>query len=162
MRGTSPRTGREAVARPILFFSHEIKKANFFYFRRGVGYPPAQQEKARLFFYSEGVRSQIGISCGVFRETKKKYGPRAWASSQGLRPQVWFQGLPASPRPGPSRAPNVGPGPNHQKWPESGPESTVWAENRSKRMPGPLRSVCDGSSPLQGAVLRPKKVKKSG
>ena len=33
-----------------------------------------------------------------------------------------------------------------------GPESTVWAENRSRSMPGPLRSVWDGSNPLQGAV----------
>ena len=40
---------------------------------------------------------------------------------------------------------------------ESGSESTVWAENRSRSMPGPLRSVWDGSNPLQGAVPRPKK-----
>ena len=33
-----------------------------------------------------------------------------------------------------------------------GPESTVWAENGSKSMPGPLRSVWDGSNPLKGAV----------
>ena len=36
---------------------------------------------------------------------------------------------------------------NHQKWPEMGPESTVWAENRSRSMPGPFRSVWEGSSP---------------
>ena len=43
-------------------------------------------------------------------------------------------------------------GQKHQKWSEMGPESTVWAENRSRSMPGPLRSVWDGSNPLQGAV----------
>ena len=40
----------------------------------------------------------------------------------------------------------------HQKWSEMGPESTVWAENRSRSMPGPLRSLWDGSNPLKGAV----------
>ena len=40
-----------------------------------------------------------------------------------------------------------------------GPESMVWAENGSKSMPGPLRSVWDGSSPLQGAVLGQKSQK---
>ena len=43
-------------------------------------------------------------------------------------------------------------GQKHQTWPEMGPESTVWPENRSRSMPGPLRSVWDGSNPLQGAV----------
>ena len=45
------------------------------------------------------------------------------------------QGLPASPWPGPggpSPAQNVGSGPNHQTWPELGPESTVRPENRSR------------------------------
>ena len=42
---------------------------------------------------------------------------------------------------------------NHQKRPESGPESTVWLENRSRSIPGLLRSVSDQS-------LTPKKVKK--
>ena len=36
-------------------------------------------------------------------------------------------------------------GQKHQKCPEMGPESTVWAENRSRSMPGPLRSVSDWS-----------------
>ena len=43
-------------------------------------------------------------------------------------------------------------GPKHQKWPEMGPESTVRAETWSRSMPGPLRSLWDGSNPLQGAV----------
>ena len=50
-------------------------------------------------------------------------------------------------------------GPKHQKWIEMDPESMVWAEHRSRSMPGPLRSVWDGSNPLQGAVPA-KKVKK--
>ena len=65
------------------------------------------------------------------------------------------QGLPASPWPGPggsSAAQNVSSGPNHQKWPESGPESTVWLETWSRSMSGPFRSLWDGSNPLQGAV----------
>ena len=33
-----------------------------------------------------------------------------------------------------------------------GPESTVWAETWSRSMPGPFRSLWDGSNPLQGAV----------
>ena len=45
--------------------------------------------------------------------------------------------------------------PNHEKWPKSGPESTVWYENRSRSMPRPLRSASDRS---RGQ----KKVKKSG
>ena len=68
------------------------------------------------------------------------------------------QGLPSSPWPGPgdpSPAKNVGSGPNHQKWSESGPEATVWPENRSRSMPGPFRSVSDRSRDQ-------KKVKKSG
>ena len=42
-------------------------------------------------------------------------------------------------------------GPKHPKWAKMGPESTVWVENRSRSMPGPLRSVGDESNPLQGA-----------
>ena len=60
---TRPGTAREALARTILFFFSRIKTENgFFLFSEGVGYPPAQQEKAGHFFYSEGVRSKIGIS----------------------------------------------------------------------------------------------------
>ena len=43
-------------------------------------------------------------------------------------------------------------GPKHQKWSEMGPESTVWPETWSRSMPGPFRSLWDGSNPLQGAV----------
>ena len=43
-------------------------------------------------------------------------------------------------------------GQKHQKWFEMGPESTVWAENWSRSMPGPLPGLWDGSNPLQGAV----------
>ena len=43
-------------------------------------------------------------------------------------------------------------GQKHQKWSEMGPESTVWAETWSRSMPGPFRSLWDGSNPLQGAV----------
>ena len=37
-------------------------------------------------------------------------------------------------------------------WPEMGRESTVWPETWSRSMPGPFRSLWDGSNPLQGAV----------
>ena len=47
----------------------------------------------------------------------------------------------------------------HQKWPEMGPESTVRGDNRSRSMPGPLRSVWDGSNPLKGAVPKQKSQK---
>ena len=50
-------------------------------------------------------------------------------------------------------------GQKHQKWPELAPESMVWTENRSRSMPGPLRSFWDGSNPLQGPP-RTQKVKK--
>ena len=50
-------------------------------------------------------------------------------------------------------------GQKHQKWPKMGPESMVWAEHRSRIMPGPLRSVWDGSNPLKGAVPGPKSQK---
>ena len=40
----------------------------------------------------------------------------------------------------------------HQIWPEMGRESTVWPETWSRSMPGPFRSLWDGSNPLQGAV----------
>ena len=43
-------------------------------------------------------------------------------------------------------------GSKHRKWLEMGPESTVRAENGSRSMPGPLRSLWDLSNPLQGAV----------
>ena len=43
-------------------------------------------------------------------------------------------------------------GQKYQKWSEMGPESIVWAENGSRSIPGPIRSVWDGSNPLQGAV----------
>ena len=65
---TRPGTGSEARARPVLFFLTH-KKGGLFYFRGGVGYPPATQEKARLFVYLEGVRSQIGI-CGLGRASQ--------------------------------------------------------------------------------------------
>ena len=39
-----------------------------------------------------------------------------------------------------------------QIWPEIGRESTVWRETWSRSMPGPFRSLWDGSNPLQGAV----------
>ena len=45
-----------------------------------------------------------------------------------------------------------GPVPKHQIWPEMGRESTVWPETWSRSMPGPFRSLWDGSNPLQGAV----------
>ena len=74
------------------------------------------------------------------------------------------QGLPASPWAGPKASPpvpglakthqNVGSGQNRQKRPESDPESTVRAENRSRSMPGQLQSVSDRSRDQ-------KKVKKS-
>ena len=58
------------------------------------------------------------------------------------------------------RGPRASSGPNlifksdqkHEKRAEMGPESMVWAENRSRSMPGPLLSVWDGSNPLQGDV----------
>ena len=43
-------------------------------------------------------------------------------------------------------------GRKHQKWSEMTPESTVRAETWSGSMPGPLRSLWEGSNPLQGAV----------
>ena len=43
-------------------------------------------------------------------------------------------------------------GRKHQKWSEMTPESTVRAETWSRSMPGPLRSLWEGSNPLQGAV----------
>ena len=43
-------------------------------------------------------------------------------------------------------------GQKHQKWSEMGPESTVWPETWSRSMPGPFRSLWDGSNPFQGAV----------
>ena len=110
-----------------------IKKCPAFLFSEGGSRPPSENKKARLF---------------LFRGEKK-----VWAGpgppGQSL---AWSQGLPASPWPGPSPAQNVGSGPNHQKWPELGPESTVWPETWSRSMPGPFRSLWDGSNPLQGAV----------
>ena len=87
------------------------------------------------------------LSC--LNRRRDSHRPPARACGQS---QAWSQGLPASPWPGPSPVPNVGSGPNHQKWPESGPESTVWPETLSRSMPGPFRSLWDGSNPLQGAV----------
>ena len=52
--GTSPGTGREALAQPILFFSVEIKKAGLFYFRRGVGYPPSENKKQTFLLFGGG------------------------------------------------------------------------------------------------------------
>ena len=43
-----------------------------------------------------------------------------------------------------------------KKWPAMSAESTGWAENLSRSMPGPLHSVWDGSNPLQGALLGKK------
>merc|ERR1711966_231555 len=63
-----PGPGQGLAGRPwepgrhTLFFLTNKKKTGFFNIRRGVGYPPLKIKKARLFFYSEGVRSQIGIS----------------------------------------------------------------------------------------------------
>ena len=74
-----------------------------------------------------------------------------WAKASRPVPGL-SQGLLARPWPGQSQAQNVGSGRNHQKWAESGPESTVWLETWSKSMPGPFRSLWDGSNPLQGAV----------
>ena len=60
-----PGPGQGLARRPwpsqaiLFFFPRNKKKPGFFYFRRGVGSPPAKQEKAGLF-YSEGGKSQIG------------------------------------------------------------------------------------------------------
>merc|ERR1711966_594265 len=40
----------------------------------------------------------------------------------------------------------------HQILSKMGRESTVWPETWSRSMPGPFRSLLDGSNPLQGAV----------
>merc|ERR1711966_451476 len=85
------------LAQPILFFLTKKEKPGFVYIRRGVGYPPLKIKNNKYLFYSEGVRSQIGIPGEGFSffVGKKKYG--------------LGQGLPASPWPGP-KASQPGPG----------------------------------------------------
>jgi len=141
---TGPGPGQEALGprpgtrrEPILFVSHEKKNSRtFFIFGGGVCYPPSENEKSPFF---------------MSRKQKK-----GWAAGQGLPASPWPGPGGPSPAPGgPSPAQNVGSGPNHQKWPESASESMVRPENRSRSMPGLLRSVSDQS---RGQ----KKVKKSG
>ena len=47
---------------PYFFFPHEIQKNTFVLFSEGGSRPPRPAGKSPAFLFSEGVRSQIGIS----------------------------------------------------------------------------------------------------
>ena len=52
---TRPRTGREALAWPILFcLIAQKKEPDIFYFRRGVSYPPPSRNKPDFFLFGGG------------------------------------------------------------------------------------------------------------
>ena len=129
-RSTAPGEG-VLNKNPSLALSGE-KKSLFIFGKKSATRPPSRKKQAFLFGGGQ-------IPDRNFRRKKCGLG----------------QGLPASPWPGPSPAQNVDPGPNHQKWLELGPESTARPENRSRSMPGPLRSVSDRSRDE-------KKIKKPG
>ena len=111
--------------------------------------PEACQDRSGAFLTGAAAKKNKKSPAFLFFVRKKKVWAGPGPPGQSL---AWSQGLPARPWPGQSPAQNVGSGPNHQKWPESGPESTVWPETWSRSMPGPFRSLWDGSNPLQGAV----------
>ena len=90
-------------------------------------------------------------------QSRPKVGPRLVQDRPKPQPKV-VQGRPQS-KIGPSLSPgpilvdqSSGPVQKHQIWPEMGRESTVWPETWSRSMPGPFRSLWDGSNPLQWAV----------
>ena len=138
-----PGTGREALRpaqglagrpwpSPYFFFSHETQNSGLLYFRRGVGYPHLKTKKNKYFLFGGGqIPDRHFWLHGLVK-----------VSGQSL---AW-----------PSPAQNVGPGPNRQKQSESDPESTVWVENRSRSMPGPLRSVSDRSRDQKKVKSLPK------
>ena len=83
-------------------FKGRRHEAEAFEILGGGSRPPAQQEKAGLFFYSEGVRSKIGISgeekSQFFLFVRKKNMGRARASRPvpGLVPLKYFPPLEAA------------------------------------------------------------------
>ena len=74
--------------------------------------------------FQNGAQKKVPESAGLVRGFRAKFGPDLIFKS----------------------------GQKHQKLSEMSPESTVWAETWSRSMPGPFRSVWDGSNPLRGAV----------
>ena len=135
-------------------FFHELKSRAFLFSGGGSATPPPSGKKLDFLFIRRGPDPRSAfLAAGPGPPGQ----PLAWSWASRPIPGLVL-GLQASPWPGPggpSPTQNVGLGPNHQKWPELGPEWTVWPENRSRSMPGPLRSVSDRSRDQ-------KKVKKSG
>ena len=100
--GTRPSTGREALAPVHTFFPHE-KKKSFFLFSEGGRLPPSENKKAGVFFYSEGVRSQIGISGSARKCRPPSENNKARLFLVFVRKKKYGlgQGLPSSPWAGP-------------------------------------------------------------
>ena len=110
-------------------------------FSEGGSRPPRPARKSRAFFYRRGLRFKISISGKMCLK---------------LDPPGQSLACPG----GPSRAQSVGLVANHRTWPSSCLESAVWAENGSRSMPGPFRSVWDGSNPLKRTITDKRKHEK--